>query len=34
MRKKLVHWAVFIAVLLHVAAWVLMDQSFLPGALP
>ena len=32
--KKLVHWLVFAAVLLHLAAWVLLDQSFFPGALP
>lgn len=31
MRKKLLHWAIFIAVLLHLWALLVQGQSFLPG---
>ena len=32
--RQLIHWAVTIALLLHLVALVFMDQSFLPGPLP
>lgn len=34
MLKKLLHWAIFIAVVLHLFSILMMEQSFMPAALP
>lgn len=32
--RRWIHWAIAVALLLHLAAMLFLDQSFLPGALP
>ena len=32
--KRLLYWAIFIAIVLHVAALVLLGDSYLPAPLP
>lgn len=34
MLKKLLHWAIFIAVVLQLFALLVQEQSFMPAAMP